>query len=269
MRLSRRLVRSGRDPPVAIVPPTPLSGSPSGPPGRFGDVRRFTDIGSTNVELAGLARAGAADGTVVVADHQTAGRGRRGRTWEAPPGSSLLASVLLRPPPPLATIVAGLAAADACVDAAGVLPDLKWPNDLLAPGGEAKVGGILSELVDGGVAGPGVVVGLGLNVRWSSPLPPGGADLFSLTGLTLDRDVLLEAFLRRLGELLCEPSDDALAEYGKRCVTIGRDIRIVLAGGEIRGRATDVDDDGHLLVASGGGQLHTIHAGDVIHASPY
>ncbi|MFN2609052.1 MAG: biotin--[acetyl-CoA-carboxylase] ligase, partial [Acidimicrobiales bacterium] len=123
----------------------------AGPSGarRFADVRHLAEVDSTNRLAADLARGGAAEGVVVVADHQTAGRGRRGRSWEAAPGSSLLVSVVLRPPPGpaagLATVAAALAAADACHRVAGFAPGLKWPNDVLVGG--RKLAGILAELV--------------------------------------------------------------------------------------------------------------------------
>jgi BirA family transcriptional regulator, biotin operon repressor / biotin---[acetyl-CoA-carboxylase] ligase len=145
---------------------------------RFLDVRRFDSIDSTNRYLLDEARSGAPEGLVAVADSQEAGRGRLGRTWVAPPGSSLLVSVLLRPglalPPSsshLLTVAVALAAADACAELAGVNPSLKWPNDLLV--GERKLAGILAE-ADAGPASAGaraVVVGLGLNVAWPQELP--------------------------------------------------------------------------------------------------
>src|SRR5688572_1154875 len=149
------------------------------PAGRFADVRWFAELDSTNRLAADLARAGAPDGVVVGADHQTAGRGRRGRTWESRPGASLLVSVILRPAPALVTLAAGVAAAEACEAVAGVEVGLKWPNDLLVDG--AKVGGILSELVAGAA-----VVGLGVNLAWA---PAGAAHL----GAAVDRDRLLAA----------------------------------------------------------------------------
>ena len=112
------------------------------------DVRRHADLDSTNRQAADLARAGAPEGVVVVADHQTAGRGRLGRVWDAPPGSSLLMTVLLRPALDaarlhLVTMAVALAAADACAEVAGFVPELKWPNDLVVQ--DRKLAGILAE----------------------------------------------------------------------------------------------------------------------------
>src|SRR3954452_9704987 len=119
---------------------------------RFGDVRWVDETGSTNADALALARQGAPEGIVLVADHQTAGRGRQGRTWEAPAGASLLTTILLRPPAAVAglvTMAVALAASDAVADVAGFEPRLKWPNDLVWPGdGSAparKLAGILAE----------------------------------------------------------------------------------------------------------------------------
>ena len=159
--------RTGSQPGFETVP---------APPGtRFGPVRHFAEIDSTNRYLLDEARAGAPEGTVAVADYQTAGRGRLGRRWEAPPGSNLLVSVLLRPALAvdelhLCTVAVALAAAVACERGAGVVPDLKWPNDLLVRGAQARrdPGRGAARRATGGVA---VVVGLGLNVGWPPPDP--------------------------------------------------------------------------------------------------
>jgi BirA family biotin operon repressor/biotin-[acetyl-CoA-carboxylase] ligase len=211
------------------------------PAGRFADVRWFAELDSTNRLAADLARAGAPDGVVVGADHQTAGRGRRGRTWESRPGASLLVSVILRPAPALVTLAAGVAAAEACEAVAGVEVALKWPNDLLLGG--AKLGGILSELV-----GDAAVVGLGLNLAWA---PAGAAHLPA----AVERGRILEAYLQGIDGPL-----DVLARYRDRCTTLGRRVRVAVPGGAIEGVATDVDEDGRLIVAG-----RAIAAGDVVH----
>jgi BirA family transcriptional regulator, biotin operon repressor / biotin---[acetyl-CoA-carboxylase] ligase len=255
---------------------------------RFTDVRRHRSVSSTNDLAATLARAGAPEGVVVVADHQTAGRGRWGRSWTAPPGSSLLVSVVLRPGPdpdalalvPLAT---GLAAVDACLDVAGFAPGLKWPNDLVVDG--AKLGGILAELVpppDG--APPAVVVGVGVNLRWPTE---GTGDLDSLqgdgeggaavavaeevAGRSLARDTVLDAFLvalERCYEALGDPrSREAFIEqYRQRCVTLGQAVRVELPGGEwVEGQAVDVAPDGRLAVREADDTVRLVAAGDVVH----
>ena len=212
------------------------------PQTRFSDVRRFPEVDSTNRVAADLVRAGAPDGVVVVADHQTAGRGRRGRTWESGPGTALLVSVVLRPVPPLVALAAGVAAADACETVAGVPARRKWPNDLLTEAG-GKLGGILGELVDGAA-----VVGLGVNLTWA---PPGAARL----GPDVDRDRLLYAWL----EALDRPAD-VLSRYRERCATLGRRVRVEGPATTVEGVATDVDEEGRLVVDG-----RKFDVGEVVH----
>ena len=247
---------------------------------RFADVRRHAEVGSTNDVAAALARQGAPEGLVVVADHQTAGRGRWGRSWEDLPGSSLLVSVVLRPgpgqgPPTLVTAACGLAAADACLDVAGLWPGLKWPNDLVV--GDRKLAGILAEVVpvpDG--APPAVVVGLGLNLV--RPASSGSAFLASnaiaaeeVAGRPVDRDAVLEAFLVRLEHRCTALADPAgrewlLDEYRERCVTLGREVRVELPGGStVEGQAVGVGPDGSLAVRTEDDQVTLMAAGDVVH----
>lgn len=229
-------------------------------------VQRVPETGSTNADLIAAARAGEPAGAVLVADHQTTGRGRMGRAWTAPPGASLLVSVLLRPdlaPAHLhrVTQAMGLAAVDACAEVGGVVADLKWPNDLLV--GDRKLAGILAEsvVVDGRVEA--VVVGMGLNVTWPPPeaLPGELAErvvaLNHITGGPVDRDALLDALLRHLDTV-------DVASYRNRLSTLGRMVRVELAGRTLVGTAVDVDDDGTLVVVTGAG-TERVSAGDVIH----
>ncbi len=231
---------------------------------RFTDVTWVAEVTSTNDEVAARAWAGAPEGVVWVADAQTRGRGRRGRTWEAPAGSSLLVSVLLRPPAPhLAVMAAGLAAADACRSVAGVETSLKWPNDLVADGrGQAvgnKLAGILAE-----AAGGGVVVGLGLNIDWGGePLPAGATSVAEVAPSPgrLDRAELLVAYLLALEDRCCVAPGVLMTAYRAACSTTGRRVRVELPGGDsFEGEATAVDDDGRLVVDG-----RAVGAGDVIH----
>ena len=246
---------------------------------RFGDVRWFPEIDSTNRWVLEQARAGAPEGLVAVADHQTAGRGRLGRTWAAPPGASLLASVLLRPhlPPDslhLVTAAVALAASDACRSGAGVEPGLKWPNDLLV--GDRKLAGVLAEADLGSAGGPAVVVGIGINVNWPDPLPEEleaiATSLDRAAGRPVDREALLVDLLvgleRRYAGLGHEGGRAALAsEYRARCSTIGRAVRVELADESFTGTACDVNDAGQLLVTTDV-CLRTVSAGDVVHLRP-
>jgi len=246
---------------------------------RFTEVRRFDSIDSTNRYLIDAARAGAAEGLVVVADHQDAGRGRLGRRWEAPPGASLLTSVLLRPPLPprrahVVSFAAALAAADAVAAVAGIPVDLKWPNDLMASG--RKLAGILAEAdVDAGRLAA-VVVGLGINVQWDS-IPSeldGIATACNLeAGRPVDRDAVLARYLHGLEDryeavLGKAGPDTVVAEYRERCATLGARVRVEQASSAFVGNALDVDDDGRLIVERDHGGPVVVAAGDVVHLRP-
>lgn len=265
---------------------------PRGVPGtRFADIRHLSEVDSTNRLVADAARDGAPEGMVVVADHQTAGRGRLGRRWEAPAGSNLLVSVLLRPTMAwedlfwCATAVA-LAAADACTEVAGVTPGCKWPNDLVVD--DRKLAGLLAETVGSrpvpvqaaagsgrAAAGPqAVVVGLGLNVGWAPSQVPVGAlaatSLVAAAAHDVARSDVLTALLRQLEGRLARLGDadgraGLRAEYTGRCVTLGRPVTVHLAGGaRIDGTASEVTDQGALVVADGT-RRQVVTVGDVVH----
>jgi BirA family biotin operon repressor/biotin-[acetyl-CoA-carboxylase] ligase len=237
------------------------------------DVRRHEELDSTNVLAMHLAREGAPEGLVVVADHQTSGRGRLGRTWEAPPGSSLLVSILFRPGPMLPperghllTAAVGLAAAAACESLTGVPPDLKWPNDLLVGG--RKLAGILAESDLSGGQLAAVVVGLGLNV---SSAPP-GFEAISLAeaahgAVAPDPGALLDAVLHEIDQRY--PDFEQIAdEFRRRCETLGRRVKVELGHETLVGTAVDLSDEGHLGVEDSEGRLRWIAAGDVTHLRP-
>jgi len=177
----------------------------------------------------------------VVADHQTAGRGRLGRTWETPPGTALLASFVM-PARPLASLAAGVAAAHAC----GPASRLKWPNDVLLGG--AKLAGILAE-----VRGDRVIVGVGVNLTWA---PPGAAML----GAGVDRASLLDRMVVELERWFAAPDVEVLAAWRERADTLGRTVRVELPGETFEGLAEDIADDGSLVVSG-----RAFAAGDVIH----
>lgn len=181
-------------------------------------------------------------GSVVVAEHQTAGRGRLDRRWEAPPGTALLASWVM-PPHALAPLAAGVAAAHAC----GESVRLKWPNDLLLGG--LKLGGILVERV-----ADACIVGTGINLRWA---PPGAATLDQ------DRDDLVERMATEMTRWFAATEDDVLAAWRHRSDTLGRRVRVQLAGETFEGVAEDIAPDGCLEVAG-----RKVSAGDLVHLRP-
>jgi BirA family biotin operon repressor/biotin-[acetyl-CoA-carboxylase] ligase len=241
-------------------------------------VTHVAETGSTNDDLVVAAAAGEAAGVVLVADHQRAGRGRVGRRWEAPPGSALLVSVLVRPGseavarPHGATQAMAMAARQACRDVAGFTPALKWPNDLLA--GDRKLAGILAEARAHAGRIEAVVIGLGLNVSWP-PEPPPADYAFAISaegagGCSVDRDRLLQSVLEHLGVELDRWRDagDALtAAYRAALGTLGCRVRVERPGETVEGLAVDVDELGRLVVDTAAGR-RTIDVGDVIHLRP-
>ncbi|HEY6533196.1 MAG TPA: biotin--[acetyl-CoA-carboxylase] ligase, partial [Acidimicrobiales bacterium] len=221
---------------------------------------------------------------VLVADHQTAGHGRLGREWTAPPGSSLLVSVLLRPDlaPGDAFLVLGaaaVAACDACRDVAGCHPGIKWPNDLVIVAGDRfagrKIAGLLAETIvrDGRLEA--VVVGMGLNVNWDDR-PPSALDeiavaLDRIVGRPVDRDALLESWLRGLDHWLTELDtpegrERLQARVRNLSATVGRRVRVEQASGTLVGDAVDITPAGHLVISpDGGGPRIEVAVGDVVH----
>jgi BirA family biotin operon repressor/biotin-[acetyl-CoA-carboxylase] ligase len=263
---------------------------------RFDDVRWVVETGSTNADVMALIRDGAAEGVVVVADHQTAGRGRRGRTWEAPPGASLMATVLLRPPADragLCTLALAIAASEAIEDLTGLVVPLKWPNDLVWAGGggapDRKLAGILAEAewpagaqAAAGWVAPassqrvGVAAGIGINVAWGDGFPEDlRATAVALDELTApaappERGDLLAALLGRLeagyAALLGAGGPEALLDrWRRRTATLGRWVRVDLGADDLEGRAVDVSPEGHLVVETLDGERRTLAVGDVVH----
>ena len=261
------------------------------PGGLWREVRAVAETGSSNADLLAAAGAGAAEGTVLVAEAQAAGRGRQGRRWASPPRAGLTFSVLLRPDGVPAALLgwlpllAGVAAAASVHAVAAVDATLKWPNDVLV--GERKLGGILAER-----AGTAVVVGIGINV-WQAraDLPPDAAATSlalaagaGIVGQAVDargtglRERLLAGLLDELGRWYeswrdqASPGDaDACGlrhEYVRRCATIGREVTVTMPGTEgVTGTATGVDGAGRLEVRTPVG-LAAVTAGDVVHVRP-
>jgi BirA family biotin operon repressor/biotin-[acetyl-CoA-carboxylase] ligase len=276
-------------PPLRQVPLSRALTTGPSPAWRTIDVVEQT--GSTNADLAARARAGEAEGAVLVADHQSAGRGRRDRSWTAPPRAGIAVSVLLRPEVPAdrwswLTLLAGVAVTDALIHTCGLPATLKWPNDVLVPidgdprGEElGKVAGLLAEVVRSD-AGSAVILGVGLNVsQQAGELPVPTATSLRLAGsATIDRDTVLRSMLRALSQRYREwtaVAGDArlglAAVYRERCGTLGRPVRVHLPDGStFDGLAEGVDDDGRLLVRDNSPEshLHPLSAGDVVHIRP-
>jgi BirA family transcriptional regulator, biotin operon repressor / biotin---[acetyl-CoA-carboxylase] ligase len=211
---------------------------------------------STNARARELAVGGAPHGMVVTASEQTAGRGRQGRTWSAPPGRALLCSLIVREPPRLLPLLAGVAVAEVVEGVAGVHAMIKWPNDVLVEG--LKVCGIL---VEGRPRESWSVVGIGLNVAVSVDELP--AELRGRAGtLGLGADAIEPTLARLLAALerwLTASPEDVLEAVRARDALLDREVR--WAGGS--GRAAGIDGDGRLVVVTGGGERVALDAGEV------
>ena len=254
------------------------------PGGFVSALRVLPSVESTNTALVEAAKDGAPHASVVVSEEQTAGRGRLGRTWTAPPRSGLFVSILLRPEVPVSAwtwlpLLTGVAAREAVARTAKLDIALKWPNDVVVAAGEQqdrKLGGILCETVPGESA---IVAGIGLNVTLrEDELPVPQACSLVLAGAeSTDRDPLLRALLRSFGtwyERWSDAGGDAQAAgladaYRDSCATIGRRVRAELPGHrDVTGVATGLDAAGALLVTTGDQGEVAVGAGDVVHLRP-
>jgi len=254
---------------------------------RFVEVRWVAETGSTNRDLA--EEAATAAGTtvgdldvpgrrpaVLVADHQTAGRGTKGRSWFDPPGGSLLLSVRLFPDLApsdlhLLTMALSLAAADACAAVAGVEVGLKWPNDLFVD--DRKLAGVLAESTVRAGKVDAVVIGIGMNVNWPAEIPEDLGELAvalnQLAGHPVDRVALATALVVALDRELTaleQPGGpgELLVRYRQRSATLGRRVRVELPDGPLFGEAVEITDDG-LLVVAVDGVRRSFAAADVTH----
>ena len=234
------------------------------------EVEHHSTIGSTNARAAALGQ----PWRVVLADHQSAGRGRLTRTWQAPPGTSVAVSATVPPPADRQgwlPLLAGLAVGEAVTATTGLAARLKWPNDVLLPADDdRKVCGVLCEVVTS-AGEPFVVVGAGINVDQSrDQLPVDTATSLRLAGAAeVDRDRLVAAYLsalaRRYAELTGGEDDTVRDAYRSRCDTLGRPVTLSRPGGPVvHGTAVAVDDDGRLVIDGTDGPLAWA-AGDVTH----
>ncbi len=237
--------------------------------------RYYDEIESTNVEAKSLANSGAPEGTVVIAESQTAGRGRLGRRWTSPAGKGLLFSALLRPAFPMGdahmlTLVAACAAAEAIESLADVAVAIKWPNDLFI--GDRKVGGILLEVAGEQDEVDWIVVGMGVNVNTEySELPVAlrrtATSLKMTTGAPVDRSELLARLLLALDghyrRALSDGFERALSEFRSRDYLVRRTVSVQTREGAVVGEAVGIDERGALLVQVPHRSVRSFHSGDV------
>jgi BirA family transcriptional regulator, biotin operon repressor / biotin---[acetyl-CoA-carboxylase] ligase len=264
---------SSADPGRPALDPAALSAELTSGSALWRSLEVVDRIGSTNAALITAAAADAPEGTVLVAEHQDAGRGRLDRVWTSPPRAGLTVSLLVRPDVPAArrawlSLLTGVALAEAVSEVAGVRASLKWPNDLLAPDG-AKLAGILAES-----AGQAVVIGTGLNVSTrADELPGTGTSLTLVAGRPVDRGAVLLAYLRaferrylRWVQVLGDPVSSGLAQdYLAWSSTVGTTVAVTLPDGSVLdGVAEAVDWDGRLVVRTPAGVVE-LASGDVRH----
>ena len=238
--------------------------------------RWLEETGSTNDDLKKLARQGAPHGTVLVADRQSGGHGRMGRSFHSPGGVGIYFSILLRPqctPGELMhlTCATAVAMCEAVEQAAGFRPGIKWTNDLVH--GRHKLGGILTEL---GFTAKGTVdyaiIGIGINccqqqADFPEDLRDMAASLSMVTGKEIDRDAVIAAMmeaLHRMDSQLLTEKAAILEAYRRSCITIGRQVSLLRVGDPVRhGRAVDMDDEGALIVEFADGHRETVNSGEV------
>ncbi|MDQ3674822.1 MAG: biotin--[acetyl-CoA-carboxylase] ligase [Gemmatimonadota bacterium] len=234
-------------------------------------LRRNT-VTSTMDELADLARAGATEGTTLLADFQTAGRGRSGRVWDAPAGTSLLFSVLLRPrmsPERLTplSILTAACVAEVVETITGLHPAIKWPNDVLIHG--RKCCGILTRVTPLPGEPPITILGVGFNVNSrAEQLPPEATSLFSETGHEVEREPLLDAFLSKIGDMYAGLVRDELGAWWPpaiaRLAYVGETVVARDGKREILGTLVGVAPSGALLLREENGQRHTLASGELV-----
>jgi BirA family biotin operon repressor/biotin-[acetyl-CoA-carboxylase] ligase len=231
-------------------------------------------VDSTNTLLKDLAARGAADGTIVIAEEQTAGRGRMGRAWLSPGHTNLYVSLLLRPSVQpdqvfVLTMVMALATIDGVEAVSGLGPHIKWPNDLYVR--ERKLGGILTEFCVRDRAVEYVVLGLGLNVNWNPEEEQGvlypATSVLQETGRKISRnDLLVEiliSFEDYYGRVLAGKIDEVYDKWNERSMLLGKPVEIKTTDGSLFGRALRIDRKGALVIGDDNGKEQTILSGDV------
>lgn len=236
-------------------------------------VHFYPSVDSTNVIASNMAEKEADEGLVILADEQTAGRGRHGRRWDAPAGSSVLMSVLFRPDLPsekinLLTMIMSLAALDGIRDTTDLEATIKWPNDVLI--NNLKVGGVLTEGSFVGDRLDYAVIGLGLNANFDRSefpgIPPAASSLMIILGGSVDRLALVQAILRAADRryLALKSGQSPFEEWAQRLSTLGQRVQVTLPGEIVEGVAEGVDQQGRLRVRKDDDVLVEVTAGDVV-----
>lgn len=244
--------------------------------GQWRHVHWFQEVDSTQRAARDLAREGAPEGTTVIAERQTAGRGRLGRSWHSPEGLNLYCSIVLRPPLPPAAVpqiglVIGVAVAAAVVEETGRRPAIKWPNDVLLDG--RKVCGILTEMESEVDRVHHVIAGIGVNLNapesaFPRELRAKASSLLALTGQRVDRAAftgrLLAALEARYGRFLAVGLQHSVRDEWESysCLT-GTQVRVGSAAGELAGRVLGLDVDGALRLRQRSGRVLRVTAGEV------
>jgi BirA family biotin operon repressor/biotin-[acetyl-CoA-carboxylase] ligase len=236
----------------------------------------FLEIDSTNREARDRAKGGAGEGTVILADSQSRGKGRLGRSWESSPGANLHLSIILKPPicpsdAPQITLLAGVAAARALSGVSGLKCLIKWPNDILLRG--KKLAGILAEMEGEGSRVGFIILGIGVNVNWRredfpADLGVTATSLRAESGKEISRGAAAAGLFRELEKeytaFIREGFSARLREEWDRLSWInGKEVTLSLPEGEISGRALGLDTDGALLLLDGKGKTRRFIAGDV------
>ena len=238
-------------------------------------IHHFQTIDSTNSKAYQLALHGAEEGEVVVAESQEKGRGRLGRSWYSPPSLNLYLSVILRPKIPphqasLLTLMAAVATADAVQEISGLLPLIKWPNDILLGG--RKVAGLLNEIHSGMDRVHFVILGIGVNINmdgklFSKEIRKVATSLKKEMGRAVSRKAFLQALLQKLEAwyeiFLKEGALPVLKAWRDRAQIKGRPVRVTSSGETLTGIAVDIDSDGNLILKTEDGQQKRIVTGDV------
>ena len=254
----------------------PYAGIEKGAPGTVGwRIHYFDEVASTQRVAAEMAAAGAAQGTVVIAETQTAGRGRLGRSWHSPPGLNLYATIILRPQRPIAevprlSLVAGIAAAEALATAAPGMVALKWPNDVWLNG--RKAGGIIAEAItDARQRLACVLLGIGLNLNLASAdlpedLSAKATSVRIATGRRCDRIAIAAALFSRLDSRYTENEAEGFAavqgEYERYFALTGKPVTVIDGGARLSGRVTGIDAEGALILETASGSRRVM-AGEV------